>query len=175
MKNEALAKLEGLVGSWKLTLTDAWFLESRDVRINASAEIDWLDDAFLRFRWVMEDEDRSWSDFIIGRSDAREEYKVLTNDYRGVARLFEMTFDGRTWTMWRADPDFHQGSSRRLSGTESSCSPRHPRMRARPGGRTSTSSSSACSGSRIHTGRRAHRGPLSEAPARHSADIALLP
>ena len=108
MKNEALAKLEGLIGTWKLTLTDAWFLESRDVKVDGSAEIDWLDDAFVRFRWTMADEEASWSESIIGRSDARDEYKVLTNDYRGVARLFEMTFDGRTWTMWRDDPDFHQ-------------------------------------------------------------------
>ena len=25
MKNQALAKLEGLVGTWDLTMTDAWF------------------------------------------------------------------------------------------------------------------------------------------------------
>ena len=87
MKNEDLAKLEPLIGSWKLTLTDAWFLESREVKVNGSAEIDWLDDAFVRFRWRMEDEVPSWADFIIGRSDARDEYKVLTNDDRGVARL----------------------------------------------------------------------------------------
>ena len=37
VKNEALAKLGGFVGSWAVTLTDAWFLESRDVRISGSA------------------------------------------------------------------------------------------------------------------------------------------
>ena len=31
MKNEALAKLEWLVGTWDLTMTDAWFLESPDI------------------------------------------------------------------------------------------------------------------------------------------------
>ena len=106
--NEALAKLEVLVGTWKLTLTDAWFLESPEVTIDGSATIDWLDEAFLRLRWTMEDEEGSWAEFIIGHSDAREEYVALTNDYRGVSRVFAMTFDGREWVMSRADPDFHQ-------------------------------------------------------------------
>ncbi len=108
MQNEELAKLEGLVGTWKLTLTDAWFLESREVKINGSAEIGWLDDALLRFRWTMDDDERSWSVFVIGRSDPQDRYVALANDYRGVARLFDMTFDGREWVMSRADPDFHQ-------------------------------------------------------------------
>ena len=109
MKNEGLATLEPLIGTWKLTLTDAWFLESREVQVHGSAEFDWLDDAFLRLRWTMEEEETpSWAVFVIGRSDARDRYFALYNDSRGVARLFDMTFDGHRWAMSRADPDFHQ-------------------------------------------------------------------
>lgn len=107
-KNEALAKLAGLVGSWTVTLTDAWFLESRDVRIGGSATFDWLDGAFLRLRWTMEDEEASWSELVIGHNDARERYVALSCDYRGVARAFDMTFEDGEWLMWREDPDFYQ-------------------------------------------------------------------
>jgi hypothetical protein len=64
-KNEALAKLDGLVGSWAVTLTDAWFLESPEVRI-------------IRHR---------------SQRRARAVRRAF-NDYRGVARAFDMTFMG---------------------------------------------------------------------------------
>ena len=86
MKNGAMRALDALVGTWKVTLTDAWFLESPDVQLFGSATFEWLDDGFLVFRWTMEDEERSWSTFVIGRSDARERYVALTHDYRGVDR-----------------------------------------------------------------------------------------
>ena len=108
MRNEAMQALDGLVGSWKVTLTDAWFLESPDVQLFGSARFEWLDDGFLVFRWTMEEEERSWSTFVIGRSDAREGYVALTTDYRGVNRVFDMTFHDREWRMTREDPDFHQ-------------------------------------------------------------------
>ena len=106
--NEAMAALEGLVGSWTVTLTDAWFLEGPDVRVPGSATFEWLDDSFLLFRWTMEDEERSWSTFVIGRSDARDGYVAITGDYRGVNPVFDMTFGDGEWRMSRADPDFHQ-------------------------------------------------------------------
>lgn len=106
MKNEALAALEPLVGDWELTMTDAWFLESRDIEIHGSAKFEWLGDAFL----VMTSElggEPAW-DWVIGRSDAHAKFVVLYHDERGVCRVFEMTFGDAQWTMLREDPDFHQ-------------------------------------------------------------------
>jgi hypothetical protein len=37
VRNPALEPLDVLVGEWTLTLTDAWFLESRDVRQHGHA------------------------------------------------------------------------------------------------------------------------------------------
>jgi hypothetical protein len=34
MKNAALAQLDWLVGEWDLTMTDAWFLDSPDVKVH---------------------------------------------------------------------------------------------------------------------------------------------
>jgi hypothetical protein len=39
MKNEAIAALEPLVGEWKLTMTNAWFLDPPDQKVEGSARI----------------------------------------------------------------------------------------------------------------------------------------
>lgn len=44
MRNEALTELDGVIGQWALTMTDAWFLESRDVEVRGEATIEWLGD-----------------------------------------------------------------------------------------------------------------------------------
>ena len=104
MRNEALEKLDGLVGEWKLTMSDAWFLEPPGTEVHGSATIEWLGEAFIVMKWELDGE-ATW---LIGRSDANDAYKVLTHDDRGVCRLFEMTWEEGRWTMSREDPDFHQ-------------------------------------------------------------------
>jgi hypothetical protein len=87
-------------------MTDSWFLESPEVRVEGSATIEWLDDAFLMLRSVF-DGKPDW-EWVIGHSDSEERYVVLYHDGRGVCRVFDMTFADGEWTMDRADPDFHQ-------------------------------------------------------------------
>jgi hypothetical protein len=106
MKNEALARLEPLVGSWDVTLTNAWFLDSLDVRMSGWATFEWIDEAFIIWRWNTVDGEPS--EFVFGHSDARERYVVLYHDARGVSRAFDMTWGDGTWTLLREDPDFHQ-------------------------------------------------------------------
>lgn len=106
-----MAALEPLVGEWRLTMTDAWFLDSPDVRVEGSATIAWLGEGFLGLTSVF-DGKPDW-EWVIGRSDARDEYAVLYFDPRGVDWLFRMTFHHGKWRMDRDDPDFHQ----RLIGT----------------------------------------------------------
>ena len=106
MKNEALAKLEWLVGTWDLTMTDAWFLESPDIIVKGTATGEWLGDAFLYLHSTWEDE--STITWVFGRSDPHEQVTVLSHDSRGVCRVFRMTLDNGEWLMERADPDFHQ-------------------------------------------------------------------
>jgi hypothetical protein len=103
-----MVALGTLVGAWKVTMTGAWFLDSLEDTVFGAATIEWLDDAFLVFRWTMEDVEGSWSTFVIGRSDAREQYAALYADYRGVNRVFDMDFEDGDWRMARRDPDFYQ-------------------------------------------------------------------
>ena len=108
MRNEALEKVgEALIGDWDLTITNAWFLESMDIEVKGTATIAWLNDAFLHVRSEFSADESTW-DWVIGRSDAHDEFEVLYHDERGVLRLFAMTFVDGEWTMSREDPDFHQ-------------------------------------------------------------------
>lgn len=107
MRNEALNELEGLVGDWKLTMTDAWFLESREVEVDGAAKIEWLGDAFLEMRATLGMDHGRWH-WVIGRNDPREQFVLLYHDERGVCRVFDMTFGEGEWTLTREDPDFHQ-------------------------------------------------------------------
>jgi hypothetical protein len=104
MRNKELEKLDGLVGRWNVTLSDAWFLEPKGTTVKGSATVEWLGEAFLVMRLDLEGE----MTFVLGRSDANDAYVALSHDDRGVNRLFAMTFDGKHWTLSREDPDFHQ-------------------------------------------------------------------
>lgn len=104
MRNPELDRLDGLVGSWKLTLADAWFLEPAGTEVHGTATVEWLDDSFLLVRSQLD----GTLDLVIGRSDAREAFTVLYHDERGVSRVFAMTLDGTRWTLSREDPDFYQ-------------------------------------------------------------------
>ncbi|WP_051325321.1 hypothetical protein [Glycomyces tenuis] len=104
MRNSELERLDGLLGTWKLTLSDAWFLEPEGTEVYGSAVVEWLGDAFVVVRSELDGE----LEIAIGRSDARDAYTALYHDDRGVCRVFAMTFDGSHWTLSREDPDFHQ-------------------------------------------------------------------
>jgi hypothetical protein len=107
MKSEAMSALDVLVGEWNLTLTNAWFLDSMETRLEGVATFEWLDEAFLFWRWWAGDENEP-AELVIGRNDARDAYTVLSHDYRGVSRVFGMTWGDGLWTLFREDPDFHQ-------------------------------------------------------------------
>ena len=108
MRSHALHRLDRFVGTWTVTLTDAWFLESRDVKVFGAATFAWVDEGFLRLDWTMEDEEQSWTVYLIGYSEPQERFVTMTYDYRGVSRLFDTTVDDDRMTMLREDPDFHQ-------------------------------------------------------------------
>lgn len=55
---------------------------------------------------------------VIGRREDGEGYLQHYFDSRGVARLYEMSFDGRVWKLWREREDFTPLSfSQRFTGT----------------------------------------------------------
>jgi hypothetical protein len=110
MRNTELEKLDGLVGEWTTTMSDAWFLEPPGTEVPGTTTIEWLGESFLVVRSEFGGGRHVHSEMrlVLGRSDANNRYVALSHDDRGVCRQFAMTFDGRHWTMTREDPDFHQ-------------------------------------------------------------------
>lgn len=111
MRNEAIDRLDVLVGSWRATMRNAWFLEPADREEPGSAVGEWLGDAFVVFRWTMTGEvapATSEMVLVLGYSDPRKSYTALYHDERGVARVFDMSFDGLHWVMTREDSDMFQ-------------------------------------------------------------------
>ena len=111
MRNEAMEQLDVLVGSWRTTLRNAWFLEPDEQNVPGSATVEWLGDAFVVFRWTMEGHGGSATSemvLVLGRSDALDAYTALYHDERGVCRVFAMTFNDSHWVLTREDPDMFQ-------------------------------------------------------------------
>jgi len=50
MRNTELEKLDGLVGRWTTTLSDAWFLEPQGTTVAGMTTIEWLGESFLVVR-----------------------------------------------------------------------------------------------------------------------------
>jgi hypothetical protein len=110
MRNAELERLDGLVGEWTTTMSDAWFLEPPGTEVSGTTTVEWLGESFLVVRSDMGGDMHVHSEMalVLGRSDANDAYVALYHDDRGVCRQFAMTFDGDHWTMTREDPDFHQ-------------------------------------------------------------------
>ncbi len=106
MRNPALEALDTIVGQWTLTLTQAWFLESLDVRQHGLATGRWLGEAFVELEAELEGEP-VWH-FVFGRSDPDGRLIALYHDPRPTSRLFRVDFADGQWSMLREDPDFHQ-------------------------------------------------------------------
>jgi hypothetical protein len=107
MNNAGLKALEPLIGEWEFTLYNAWFLESMDTKLQGFTTIERLQDSLVVVR--SSDADRKPSDiWVIGHSDPQQKYQLFYYDQRGVARIFELTFDGKQLKFWREDKDFFQ-------------------------------------------------------------------
>src|SRR3954447_15058162 len=108
--NDAMRRLEPLVGDWDVTMTHAWFLDSLDTEIHGTATVEWYADAFLLLRGSFPDRSAhergsAWA-MVFSHNDPRNAFLGLYSDDRGVSRVFDMTFGDDEWTLLREDPDF---------------------------------------------------------------------
>ncbi len=107
IKNKALAALDPLIGEWEYTMYNCWFLPSMDTTVKGLTTIERLQDSFIVMRST--DADKKPSDiWVIGYSDPQKKYQMFYYDQRGVARIFNMTLDGKRLFFWREDEDFYQ-------------------------------------------------------------------
>jgi hypothetical protein len=75
----------------------------------------WKDGTLLIIRTQLDDKVAPDSTFIIGRDDASKEFTASYFDMRGVSRIYQVSFVGGIWRMWRDVPGFSQRFEGKIS------------------------------------------------------------
>ena len=110
--NPTLTDLEVFVGQWTAEMSNASSLADPSAVLQSSASFEWFgEEEFLVFRQgTTETAHATW---LIGHDHESPNYTVLYSDDRRISRVYEMSFVGRTWKIWRNTPGFMQ----RFEGT----------------------------------------------------------
>jgi len=113
-----LDRLNVLVGQWEVEATfKAGFFGpgSPEITGRGRTTFQWLEGRFfLTQRFVNEPADGTGHPAvpsgiaIIGTSRERDTFAQHYYDSRGVARVYQMTLEGREWKLWREEPGFWQ-------------------------------------------------------------------
>ncbi len=107
--NPMLKDLSMLLGKWEMELSNAVFLPNASATIRGEVYFDWLEDgAFLVMRMGTQRSGTPSAIWLINRDDASSDYKVFYYDDRKVSRIYEMSFSGKVWKLWRQSPNFSQ-------------------------------------------------------------------
>lgn len=114
--NPALKEIGLLAGEWEMELSNSTFLPSPSDTLKGNATIEWVEGgAFLELRQGGKRPAAPDAIWLIGRDESSGKYEVLYFDARGVSRIYQMSFDGALWKMWRESPSFSQRYEGRLS------------------------------------------------------------
>ncbi|BCB77474.1 hypothetical protein GCM10022251_71410 [Phytohabitans flavus] len=107
-----LDRLDVLVGRWDTeAVFEAAFMgpDSQDTRAPGSTTFEWLaGHRFLLQRFTNENSAFPSGISVIGAGPVTDTFTQRYYDSRGVERVYQMTFDGREWTLWRESPGFWQ-------------------------------------------------------------------
>ncbi len=108
--NPALDDVAALAGDWDMEISNAAFLPDPADKVSRPVSFEWLENgAYLLLRMGAE---ALW---LIGRDDTSLVYTVLYFDARKVSRIYQMSYSGNLWKMWRDTPEFSQRYEARLS------------------------------------------------------------
>ena len=107
--NPALKHLEVVVGEWEMELANASFLPGPSDTAKGHVSFEWVQDgAFLVMRMGDKPPGPPNAIWLISRDESTPNYTVLYYDARSVSRVYEMSFSGGEWKMWREAPGFWQ-------------------------------------------------------------------
>jgi hypothetical protein len=107
--NEALRRLEPLVGDWEIVASIGGKPLGR-----GRSTFAWLEGgAFLVQHSEVEQAGVPIATTIIGPDDSTETWCMLYSDSRGVSRVYQMSLSDGVWKLWREAPGFSQ----RFTGT----------------------------------------------------------
>jgi hypothetical protein len=109
-------QLEPFIGEWSMV---ADFPNAPTTDLRGRTVFEWMAGGhFLVQRWEVPHPAAPDGLAIIGFDPDRETYRQHYFDSRGVARVYEMTFDGVLWRLWRETADFSPlDFSQRFTGT----------------------------------------------------------
>jgi hypothetical protein len=115
--NPALSVLQPLIGSWTMRIT--WSEKTHKLvggpqSVEIPASFAWASNGSF-FLHTSGGGGAPVAHWMIGRDDTSGAFSALYADDRGVSRLYEMSFAGDLWKMWRATPGFHQRFAGRIS------------------------------------------------------------
>jgi hypothetical protein len=92
--------LDPFIGEWTM---EVGFAEG----LAGSLQFEWMPgERFVVQRWEVPVPEAPDGLAVIGFDEGRARYLQHYFDSRGVARVYEMSFDGRVWKLWRMTPDF---------------------------------------------------------------------
>ena len=92
--------LDPFIGEWDI---EVGFADGPAGRVR----FEWMDGGkFVVERWEVPVPEAPDGLAVIGFDEGRGRYLQHYFDSRGVARVYEMSFDGRVWKLWRTQPDF---------------------------------------------------------------------
>jgi hypothetical protein len=103
LDRRALDRLDAFVGDWRV---EASFPSLPPLEGFIPAHFEWLLERQFLLETSVAAQPVPNSYRLIGYDAARDAYTQHYFDSRGVARVYEMTFDGRLWTLSRDKPDF---------------------------------------------------------------------
>lgn len=107
--NPALERLNIFVGEWDIEITSMSFEADKTAVVRGRASFDWIEGgAFLLERSEVSNTDFPRPISIIGPDDSAGTYSMLYFDSRGVSRIYQMSFNGQVWKLWRDFPGFSQ-------------------------------------------------------------------
>jgi hypothetical protein len=115
--NERLAPL---IGEWSMAVVMPGEVRPAELPdIGARVTFEWMGEkAFVIERWTVPIPEAPDGIAVIGWDDGRGAFLQHYFDTRGVARIYEMTLDGRVWKAERKRPDFSPFEfSQRFAGT----------------------------------------------------------
>jgi hypothetical protein len=114
--NPALQGIKGFIGTWEMELSNASFLPDPKTIIKGTAVFEWFEEGdFLILRQGVKNAGTPWATWFIGHDKDSQNYTVLYIDDQQSSRVYEMSFAGEVWKIWRNAPEFIQRFTAEIS------------------------------------------------------------
>jgi hypothetical protein len=80
MNKPQLKDLEVLIGDWSWTMSNAWFLDSLETNVVGTTRFEWIENAFVLWRFKLGTSNVPESVSVIGYSSPTERFELFYYD-----------------------------------------------------------------------------------------------